>query len=288
MGGSESKLSRRGFLRTVAAGAALALGAAPEAASAAADEVGLLIDTTQCKYCMRCVDACAVRHGGTYPGTFYTDVSLTYPLGQSASPLPIPFHCLHCADAPCTKVCQGGALQRTALGAVTFDSARCVGCLSCTSTCPFEGTIHYQATASPERIFKCDLCYDRLAAGSVPACFQACQEAGHDALIYGPADQILYEGQKRAAAVDGILLYPGETHTLMLFRKQEMNQALLWDLHHLTVSYQGSARTKAAIVRNARWGWIPVGAGFVYQVVRWRRDAIGRIGRDKTPPDKGD
>lgn len=102
----------------------------------------MLIDTTRCKNCKRCIDACATRHGGEHAGTFYTHVSLTYPLGEAASPLP--------------------------------------------------------------------------------------------------------------------------------------------------PTYEGSARAKAAIVRNARWGWIPVGAGLVYQVIRWRRDAIGRIGREKTPPDKGD
>lgn len=266
---SGRELSRRQVLKGMAVGVGAALLAPADIAVAAQGEYGLLIDTTQCKYCKRCIDACAERHGGDHPGTFYTHVDLTNPTGARLAPLAVPFHCMHCVDAPCVKVCQGQALKQMATGAVTLDQDRCVGCLSCINVCPFEQTLHYEAP--PARIFKCDMCYDRVVEGLQPACVQACEQAQHDALRFGPLDEMLYEATKRAEEANGLVIYPGQTHTLMVFRSDEFNESLLRDIDGLTPQYAGEARVKASTTRLSRIGWIPFAGGLVYYVVNWRK-----------------
>ncbi len=271
-------LSRRDFLKVIAAGGALSFLPSVDFASANQGESSFLIDTTRCKYCNRCIEACAKKHGSTHPGTFYTHVSLTYPNGQNGAPLPVPFHCLHCSDPPCVKVCQGEALSNTPLGAVTLDQSRCVGCLSCINVCPFNQTLHYDA-ASPPKIFKCDMCYDLLVEGSKPACVEACEMAQHNALSYGPSEEILNEGTSRAGEMDGLLLYPSQTHTLLLFRKQEFNEPMLREMYGVTEHYSGEARAKATVARLARLGWIPVAGGLAYYIFNWRRNRVDHLVR---------
>jgi formate dehydrogenase iron-sulfur subunit len=281
------KSSRRDFLKEIAAGVAATFLVPTDVGLAGQGECGFLIDTTRCQYCMRCVDACAHRHGDVNPGTFYTHVTLTYPKGESLAPLAIPFHCMHCSDPPCVKVCQGQALSKTALGAVTLDPSRCIGCLSCINVCPFKQTLHYlPSPASSAKIFKCDMCYDRLVEGLKPACVDACEEAHHYALSYGPADEILYEGTRRASEIDGLLLYPGETRTLLVFRKEEFNEPKMRDLYGITQHYSGEARVKAVIARAARAGWIPIAGGLVYYIVNWRRNRVEDLA--KVRGEKGD
>jgi Fe-S-cluster-containing dehydrogenase component len=266
---SRRLLSRREALKDIAAGVAATLLAPASIGLAAQGEYGLLIDTTQCKYCKRCIGACAERHGGENPGTFYTHVDLTNPTGARLAPLAVPFHCMHCVDAPCVKVCQGQALQQTALGAVTLDQSRCVGCLSCINVCPFKQTLTYQAP--PARIFKCDMCYDRVVEGLQPACVQACVEAQHDALRSGPLEEMLYEATRRATEANGLVIYPAQTHTLMVFGSGQFNEALLQDLDGITPEYANEARSKAATTQLYRFGWIPFAGGLVYYLVNWRR-----------------
>jgi formate dehydrogenase iron-sulfur subunit len=281
-------LSRRDFLRVIATGGLASFVKFVDFASANQGQSSFLIDTTRCKYCNRCIEACAEKHGSTHAGTFYTHVTLTYPNGQTAAPLPVPFHCMHCSDPPCVNVCQGGALSKTPLGAVTLDQSRCVGCLSCINACPFSQTLHYDAGVPP-KIFKCDMCYDLLVEGSKPACVEACEMAQHDALSYGPSDEIVSEAMARASELDGLVLYPSQTHTLLLFRKQEFNEPMLREIYGVTEHYSVEARAKAGITRLARLGWIPVAGGLAYYILNWRRnrlDELVRIREDTTG--KGD
>ena len=44
--------------------------------------------------------------------------------------------CQHCDDPACASVCPVGALKKTALGPVTYDKSRCMGCRYCMAACP--------------------------------------------------------------------------------------------------------------------------------------------------------
>lgn len=46
--------------------------------------------------------------------------------------------CLHCAEAPCTKVCPVGATWVREDGIVAMDYGRCIGCRYCEVACPYD------------------------------------------------------------------------------------------------------------------------------------------------------
>ena len=45
--------------------------------------------------------------------------------------------CMNCEDPACASVCPVGALKKTALGPVTYDESKCMGCRYCMVACPF-------------------------------------------------------------------------------------------------------------------------------------------------------
>ena len=263
--------SRRDFLIGMAVGTAGGILTSAEVLAAAKPpEYGFLIDTTLCKYCLECEKACEEVHDDGTPGTHYTEVKLTHPQGEQSDPLAVPMHCLHCIDAPCVPVCQGKALEETTLGPVILDDDKCIGCLSCISVCPFEKTIHYQST--PAKIFKCDLCYDRIVAGDSPACVDACEKMLYDALSFGPFTEILEKGQKRAAEIGGLLMYPERTSTLILFEEGKFNAPMMTSLFGTSRNYPMQAKAKATLTRLAHWAWLPLIGGWVYYMRENRID----------------
>lgn len=91
--------------------------------------------------------------------------------------------CRHCDDAPCTRACISGAMQKDPeTGVVKYDQEKCVGCWSCIMACPY-GAIRrdeYEFNV----ISKCDLCVDN---GGQPACVENCP---NNALIYKESEEV--------------------------------------------------------------------------------------------------
>jgi Fe-S-cluster-containing dehydrogenase component len=288
-------LSRRDFFRAVAAFGGVAIPAADQGARlvsragagettpAAGTHYALLIDTTRCHYCQRCVEACEEKHLDAVPGTFYTDVTLVHHRENGGQALAVPTHCMHCIDAPCVKVCEGKALEQTGLGAVTLDANRCTGCLSCANVCPFKKSLHYDPAT--KKMFKCDLCYDRISTGEKPACVEACAEQGFDALTFGSFEEIRQSAEKRAQEVDGVVFYPGATNTLVLLAQKETGSPALNGLFGLTPSYSQAARVKAGGTQFAHLGWLPVVGGLGLWMYNWRKDT--RQGTEEASDEPG-
>ena len=105
--------------------------------------------------------------------------------------------CMHSTDAACVKVCPSGALYKTDFGSVGVKSELCIGCKECISACPFDIPRYDGKT---DKIYKCDLCPDRLAAGTPPACVLSCPTG---ALQIGPKDAMIKAAYKRAAELGG-------------------------------------------------------------------------------------
>jgi len=270
---NRSEWSRRDFLKDGAAGLAMALlGGASKPVAGQGEEFAILIDTTRCSFCEKCVGACEKRHGGEHPGTFYTQVTLTYPQGKDARPLPVSTRCMHCFDSPCTRVCEGKALTKTALGAVTWNEDRCIGCLSCVNVCPFPKSLHYEP--SQGKVYKCDMCYDRIVAGANPACVDICHAYGYDSLSFGPFDEMRELGMQKAREINGVLLYPGQTHTLILFAPEALNTTMMSRLFGFTREYSVETILKADVTQVAHFGWIPVLGGLIYYGLKWRKNRI--------------
>jgi Fe-S-cluster-containing dehydrogenase component len=124
----------------------------------------------------------------------------------------IPRRCMHCSNPPCVKLCPFGAARQFDNGISRIDSDLCLGGAKCRTVCPWK--IPQRQTgvglyldlmpnfAGNGVMYKCDRCYDRVAAGELPACIDACPE---EVQTIGPRDQIMAQAQKLAEEMDGYI-----------------------------------------------------------------------------------
>ncbi len=172
----------------------------------------IYVDTERCVGCRSCEIACAVEHSATKNlFTAIREKPLPNPrvLVLHHENVNVPLRCLHCADAPCTRVCPSGAMHYTPEGFVVCDEAKCIGCGLCSLACPIG---HPEVSTATGKVIKCDFCYHRVREGREPACVEACPTG---ALIFGTTSEVLEEIRRRAAKklVSGLsyMIIPGET-----------------------------------------------------------------------------
>lgn len=101
--------------------------------------------------------------------------------------------CKHCTHAACLDVCPTGSLFRTEFGTVVVQEDICNGCGYCVPACPY-GVIDQRK--GDGRAWKCTLCYDRIGAGTEPACAKACPT---DSIQFGPLDELRERAAGRVA-----------------------------------------------------------------------------------------
>ncbi|HEU4521223.1 MAG TPA: 4Fe-4S dicluster domain-containing protein, partial [Thermoanaerobaculia bacterium] len=158
---------------------------------------GILYDATLCVGCLECEGACAKQNGLPYDEDLakvkkqselkYTFVSVLEDEKYMRT------LCMHCQDPTCVSVCPVGALEKTALGPVTYDAGKCMGCRYCMVACPFNVPKYEWSKVIPV-IKKCTMCSDRLLAGQPTACSEACPTG---ATITGNRDELLQEASRR-------------------------------------------------------------------------------------------
>ena len=102
-------------------------------------------------------------------------------------------HCRHCENAQCLNNCPSGAIERRPGGQVVINASACIGCRTCRDVCPFNIPFYDKQTGKAK---KCIGCYDRVEAGMEPACVSTCPSK---ALISGPEDEVIAEGERRVA-----------------------------------------------------------------------------------------
>ncbi|MCB1033547.1 MAG: formate dehydrogenase subunit beta [Acidobacteria bacterium] len=80
--------------------------------------------------------------------------------------------CHHCEEPGCLYACPSpGAIVQYANGIVDFNHDNCIGCQYCVSGCPFDIPRFNQET---KKVYKCNMCVDRVGAGLEPACVKTC------------------------------------------------------------------------------------------------------------------
>jgi len=156
----------------------------------------ILYDATLCIGCKLCEQACAERNGLPY------NPQIAEETRQSAHKLTVVLQsgdkymrrlCMNCLTPTCVSVCLVAALEKTALGPVTYTESRCIGCRYCVLACPF-GVPKYEWESAFPRVRKCDMCSNRVAAGRPTACTEACPTG---ATKFGERDDLIAEAQQR-------------------------------------------------------------------------------------------
>ena len=135
-----------------------------------------------CIGCRTCMIGCVVAHEGLHifevdPDSYTFNPKLHM---VKTAKISIPVQGKHCENPACLAVCPVSAITQTEKG-VFIDTAKCMGCKSCMTACPF-GAIDMVPVAGKfqadglEKIVanKCDLC-DGLPGG--PACVRVCPTA---------------------------------------------------------------------------------------------------------------
>lgn len=109
----------------------------------------------------------------------------------------LPILCNHCDSPPCVRACPTKATFRNKDGIVMMDYHRCIGCRFCMAACPYGSrSFNWRDPAAfvkdanhiyPRRmrgvVEKCNFCDERVGAGKLPACVEACGES--KALVFG-------------------------------------------------------------------------------------------------------
>lgn len=155
----------------------------------------ILVDITKCIGCRSCEQACKEAHG--FPAESEAKLSPTaLTVIEERGDKFVRRMCMHCQDPACASACLVGALKKTALGPVTYDGSKCIGCRYCLVACPFN-VPRYQWSKLAPLVTKCDMCFGRQAKGQQPACVEACPTG---ASTVGWRDEILEEAQRRILA----------------------------------------------------------------------------------------
>ena len=156
----------------------------------------LLYDATACINCKQCEVACAEQNKLRYDDTVaaedkQSDHKFTVVLAKNDKFM--RRLCMNCNEPACASVCPVGALKKTALGPVTYDEGKCMGCRYCMVACPF-GVPKYEWGKVLPRVQKCTMCPDRVAAGKPTACAEICPTG---ATKFGERDDLIAEAQQR-------------------------------------------------------------------------------------------
>jgi molybdopterin-containing oxidoreductase family iron-sulfur binding subunit len=228
--------SRRQFLTgaamtsvTLASGVLLYTSAqAKNAADTVSDKVrwGLLIDANQCASgCSDCVDACS-QINGLHSADPHSAASqqpqwirkVTIKDKQTGKENSLPVMCQHCEHPPCVDVCPTTASFKRADGVVLVDRHLCIGCRYCMMACPYKARSFVHETLTDQKghaprgkgtVEACNLCTHLIdQEGGLPACVQACSQAGHNAMIFGDLNDPNSEIAQRLAAENSTALRP--------------------------------------------------------------------------------
>jgi formate dehydrogenase iron-sulfur subunit len=162
----------------------------------------VLYDSTLCVGCKACEGACAERWGIPYDEKIAAEEKISARKLTTVETHGERFSrrlCMNCEKPACASVCPVGALQKTALGPVTYDEDKCMGCRYCMQACPFQ-VPSYEWEALLPRVRKCDMCYERQTQGKPTACSEACPV---EATVTGDRDTLIALAQKRMAEKPG-------------------------------------------------------------------------------------
>jgi len=179
----------------------------------------MVVDMRKCKGdCPDCITACHRAHNvpsipnplheikwiwtDHYANAFEVPPEEERLLSDEVRDKPFLVLCNHCDNPPCVRACPTQAtFKRLSDGIVMMDFHRCIGCRFCMAACPYgsrsfnfgdprkylkEADINQDFPTRVKGVVeKCNFCSERLAAGRMPACVEACKQG---VLTFGDLD----------------------------------------------------------------------------------------------------
>lgn len=176
--------------------------------------------------------------------------------------------CLHCEEPGCLYACPApGAIVQYDNGIVDFNQDECIGCQYCIAGCPFDIPRFNQKT---RKVYKCNMCIDRVEAGLEPACVKTCPT---EAIIWGEKGDMLALAEKKAAKLrargrEHAAVYdpPGVGGTHMIYVVPHGDRL---DEYRLPVNPTASPKPLEALGWLKRLGAYLFGFGFLATVVHY-------------------
>nr|NQU91081.1 4Fe-4S dicluster domain-containing protein [Bacteroidota bacterium] len=201
------KIDRRNFFRVVGVtGATMTLGKEIFAEPKNANEpepYGILFDSFLCGGCQTCEYTCAEIHNLPEP-VDAPEIGVTRKINEtrrtvvnayetSEGEVDVKRQCMHCNEPACVSACLTQAMFKTKEGPVIWREDKCMGCRYCMISCPFD-IPKFEYNSPNPKITKCDMCYDRIQEGKIPACVETCPA---EALLFGKRSDLIKEANKR-------------------------------------------------------------------------------------------
>ena len=165
----------------------------------------ILYDSTRCGGCQSCELVCALEHGLPEPDLEDVPVAgvrrktnenrrtVINAHETSKGEMYVKNQCMHCNQPACGSACLTGAMHKTEEGPVIWRENKCMGCRYCMVSCPFDVPKLEYNSPNP-RIQKCDMCFDRIQKGGIPACVENCPA---EALTFGTRREMIAEARRR-------------------------------------------------------------------------------------------
>nr|MDA3822147.1 4Fe-4S dicluster domain-containing protein [Bacteroidales bacterium] len=205
-------VDRRNFLKALGlTGVALGTGKPLNASTELVDDdkefYGVLYDSTLCIGCQGCEYACAEANGLPEPNPDdYPEAGRIRKADENRRTVINAFEtskgdfymktqCMQCAQPACASACLTKAMYKTKDGSVIWREEKCMGCRYCMVSCPFDAPKFEYHSPNP-KIVKCDMCFDRVKEGQLPACVENCPA---EALKFGNRRELIAEARKRIA-----------------------------------------------------------------------------------------
>ncbi len=202
-------INRRTFFKVAGlTGISLGVGTKLGKAAEPADDKefrAILYDSTRCGGCQTCEFVCAWEHGLPEPDAKdIPEVGVSRKTNEFRRSVINAFktakgeiyakkQCMHCNQPACASACLTEAMHKTEEGPVIWREEKCMGCRYCMVSCPFD-VPKFEYNSPNPKIVKCDMCFDRLEEGKVPACVENCPA---EALTFGTRREMIAEARKR-------------------------------------------------------------------------------------------
>jgi len=163
--------------------------------------------------------------------------------------------CLHCEEPGCLYACPApGAIVQYENGIVDFNQDNCIGCQFCVSGCPFDIPRFDRET---KKVYKCNMCIDRVEAGLEPACVKTCPT---NAISWGSKEDMVAKADKavdrlNARGYEHAAVYdpPGVGGVHMMYVVPHGDRLEDYALPADPVASPGPLQTLAVIKKTGSW-----------------------------------